>query len=49
MWSLALKTCAVVTLQKNASFWGPCVIDDMKEQAEKTAQYYKENGMEYNA
>lgn len=46
MWAIALKTCAVVTLKKNADFWGPCVIDDMKEQAEKTAQYYRQNGME---
>ena len=49
MWSLALKTCAVVTLKQNAAFWGPCVIDESKETAEKTAQYYRENGMEYSA
>ena len=49
MWTLALKVCAVVTLEKNASFWGPCTIDEKKEAEEKTAQYYKENGLEYNA
>ena len=46
MWAVALKICAVVTLEKNASFWGPCVIDENKETAEKTAQYYRQNGME---
>ena len=45
MWAVALKTCAVITLEKNASFWGPCVIDEQKEAAEKTAQYYRQNGM----
>jgi hypothetical protein len=49
MWTLALKVCAVVTLEKNASFWGPCTIDEEKEAEEKTAQYYKQNGLEYNA
>jgi len=49
MWALALKTCAVVTLKQNAAFWGPCVIDESKETQEKTAQYYRENGMEYGA
>lgn len=49
MWTLALKTCAVVTLEKNASFWGPCTVDESKETAEKTAQYYKDNGLEYSA
>ena len=46
MWAIALKTCAVVTLKKNADFWGPCVIDENKEAAEKTSQYYRQNGME---
>jgi len=46
MWAVALKTCAVVTLKKNAEFWGPCVVDDNKEAVEKTAQYYRQNGME---
>tara|TARA_B110000444_G_scaffold194633_1_gene184963 strand:+ start:126 stop:863 length:738 start_codon:yes stop_codon:yes gene_type:complete len=45
LWTIALKTCAVVTLQKNASFWGPCVIDERKEADEKTAQWVKESGM----
>ena len=46
MWAVALKTCAVVTLKKNAEFWGPCVVDEAKEAAEKTAQYYRQNGMD---
>ena len=46
LWAIALKTCAVVTLEKNASFWGPCVIDENKEAAEKTSQYYRQNGMD---
>ena len=49
MWAVALKTCAVVTLKQNAAFWGPCVIDETKENELKTAQYYRENGMEYSA
>tara|TARA_Y100000389_G_scaffold184361_1_gene202728 strand:- start:1 stop:735 length:735 start_codon:yes stop_codon:yes gene_type:complete len=50
MWTIALKTCAVVTLKKNASFWGPCVIDDLKEEQEKAQQYMKDtpiSNMEY--
>ena len=46
LWAIALKTCAVTTLKKNAEFWGPCTVDDNKEAVEKTAQYYRQNGME---
>tara|TARA_B110000208_G_scaffold145500_1_gene175515 strand:+ start:190 stop:921 length:732 start_codon:yes stop_codon:yes gene_type:complete len=44
LWTIALKTCAVVTLKKNADFWGPCVTDARKESDEKTAQYIKDSG-----
>ena len=47
MWTIALKTCAVATLKQNAIFWGPCTIDEAKQAAAKTAQYYEQNGMEY--
>lgn len=46
LWCIALKTCAVVTLKKNADFWGPCVSDPVKEAQEQTVQYYNQNGME---
>lgn len=50
LWAMALKTFAVVTLKKNADFWGPCVIDSNRESEEKTVQYMKENpGMDNNA
>ena len=42
MWTIALKTCAVVTLKQNAAFWGPCVIDESKEVHEQTQQYHNE-------
>jgi len=45
LWTIALKTCAVVTLKKNADFWGPCVTDERKESDEKTSQYMKDNGI----
>lgn len=45
LWAIALKICAVVTLEKNASFWGPCVIDDAKEIEEKNAPYKSQNGL----
>jgi len=45
LWTIALKTCAVVTLKKNAEFWGPCITDTRKEADEKTAQYMKDNGI----
>lgn len=43
LWSLALKTCAVVCLKQNAAFWGPAIIDQDKEIAEKKAQWRREN------
>ena len=46
LWCIALKTCAVVTLKKNADFWGPCVIDDMKQEQEKATQFYKTNNLD---
>ena len=37
LWGIALKTCAVVTLSKNASFWGPCTTNEAKEIQEQNA------------
>jgi hypothetical protein len=42
LWSLALKIFAVVTLVKNADFWGPCVVNPQEENKEKVVQF-KEN------
>ena len=42
LWTMALKTFAVVTLKKNADFWGPCVIDSNREAEEKSFQIKKE-------
>ena len=49
LWTIALKTCGVTCAIKNANFWGPCVIDEKKEEAEKTAQWYKKNNMDIGA
>lgn len=50
LWAMTLKTIAVVTLNKNADFWGPCVVDANREAEEKTVQWHKENpGMADNA
>lgn len=35
LWGIALKTCAVVVLRQNASFWGPCTTNEVVEAAEQ--------------
>lgn len=45
LWSLALKAIAVVCLAKNASFWGPCVVDEQQSAADQKAQYLKQMGV----
>lgn len=40
LWSFALKICAVVCLKHNAAFWGPAIVDEEKEKAEKKAQWH---------
>lgn len=45
LWALALKIVAVVTLKKNASFWGPCTIDMAEENADRKSQYMKNMGI----
>lgn len=45
MWSTALKFIAVTTLAKNASFWGPCTTDVVKENNEQTMQVMKDQGL----
>ena len=46
LWAIALKTCGVTCAIKNANFWGPCVIDKAQEEAEKTAQWIKQNNVD---
>ena len=43
LWSFALKICAVVCLKQNAAFWGPAIVDEAKEKAEKAAQWWRAN------
>tara|TARA_B100000459_G_scaffold137878_1_gene95287 strand:+ start:910 stop:1335 length:426 start_codon:yes stop_codon:yes gene_type:complete len=45
LWSLTLKTIGVVCLKKNASFWGPCVVDEQQSAADQKAQYLKQMGV----
>ena len=45
LWSLALKIIAVVCLAKNASFWGPCVVDEHQSASDQKAQYMKQMGV----
>jgi len=45
LWAMSLKIVAVVTLAKNASFWGPCVVDEMQSAADQKAQYMKQMGV----
>ena len=45
LWSLALKSIAVVCLTKNASFWGPCVVDEQQSAADQKSQYLKQMGV----
>ena len=45
LWSLTLKTIGVVCLAKNASFWGPCVVDEQQSAADQKAQYLKQMGV----
>lgn len=45
LWSLALKIIAVVCLAKNASFWGPCVVDEQQCVSDQKAQYMKQMGV----
>ena len=45
LWAMALKIVAVVTLAKNASFWGPCVVDEQQSAADQKAQYMKQMGV----
>lgn len=45
LWSLALKSIAVVCLNKNASFWGPCVVDEQQSAADQKSQYLKQMGV----
>jgi len=42
LWALALKIVAVVTLDKNASFWGPCTINQGEETAAQKDQAMEE-------
>jgi hypothetical protein len=45
LWAMSLKIVAVVTLVKNASFWGPCVVDEQQSAAEQKSQYMKQMGV----
>ncbi len=45
LWTMSLKIIAVVTLAKNASFWGPCVVDENQSAADQKAQYMKQMGV----
>jgi hypothetical protein len=45
LWAMSLKFVAVVTLAKNASFWGPCVVDENQSAAEQKSQYMKQMGV----
>jgi len=45
LWSLTLKIIAVVCLAKNASFWGPCVVDEHQSAADQKSQYMKQMGV----
>tara|TARA_B100001057_G_scaffold213700_2_gene214076 strand:+ start:8556 stop:9137 length:582 start_codon:yes stop_codon:yes gene_type:complete len=45
LWSLTLKIIGVVCLTKNASFWGPCVVDEHQSAADQKAQYLKQMGV----
>jgi len=45
LWTLVLKTCAVVCLKKNADFWGPCTTDVVKEKQEMMEQFKSNRGM----
>ena len=45
LWAMSLKIIAVVTLAKNASFWGPCVVDEQQSAADQKAQYMKQMGV----
>jgi len=45
LWAMSLKIIAVVTLAKNASFWGPCVVDENQSAADQKSQYMKQMGV----
>ena len=45
LWALALKIIAVVTLIKNADFWGPCTTDSGKEAKEQQQLHMKSMGV----
>jgi len=45
LWAMSLKIVAVVTLAKNASFWGPCVVDEQQSAADQKSQYMKQMGV----
>lgn len=45
LWAMTLKIIAVVCLAKNASFWGPCVVDEHQSAADQKAQYMKQMGV----
>ena len=45
LWAMSLKIVAVVTLAKNASFWGPCVVDEQQSAMDQKAQYMKQMGV----
>ena len=45
LWAMSLKLVAVVTLAKNASFWGPCVVDENQSAADQKSQYMKQMGV----
>lgn len=45
LWAMSLKIIAVVCLVKNASFWGPCVVDENQSYADQKAQYMKQMGI----
>ena len=45
LWAMSLKIIAVVTLAKNASFWGPCVVDEQQSAVDQKNQYMKQMGV----
>jgi hypothetical protein len=45
LWAMSLKMVAVVTLAKNASFWGPCVVDEQQSASDQKSQYMKQMGV----
>jgi hypothetical protein len=45
LWAIALKIIAVVTLVKNANFWGPCTTDSGKEAKEQQQLHMKAMGV----